>query len=819
MRVRSLLAAAAGLILLCVGVHRYSQGSVDVVSADANAQSLDEVDPCGDGLTVEESAQLQQLLQLQQLPSYGTLNEIMKDQDFIEQKIARLKMKRGKRGPRGRKGTDGTCGRGEPGPPGQDGGPGKNALPGKNGPPGRPGRRGRNGVPGARGLQGKRGFAGRPGRPGLPGKPGISGKPGVGGRNGNKGKPGKLGVRGTLGRRGVVGHRGLNGRTGRTGRKGGVGRRGPTGKRGVFGKPGKKGRTGRHGRNGLGGVRGKAGKKGGRGARGKMGAPGRPGRDKHQTKQKGHIIGMVTDAITGLSIGGAKVFISKGGRGIARRKTEDLTGRYYAPLAPGKFKVSATKTGYYTAKRTVVMKGLSVHRVDIVLAPKLYPGQLRIVTTWNQPQLIVSSYLQTPHKCVVSEKTRKCTDISGAKAVYDYDKCQGHGPETMTIRRFMKGTYNFFLVQDSRWGKITRGRAVVRVYTSKKIMTFRIGNYGRVVNKVGKGRAWCVFKIDGAKAADKSPELAVSDCATEDELTVQRMIRRAAHNVLVFRVLKARGKLKVKKTKSRRSKRRKKAITGVMSGKVINAVNGKGVRGAKITVLRRGVVAKTVRTTSRGMYYIRLVYGAYKLKIEARGMDVNKQSANLAQSRVAKTLILSPKLHRGEFRLVLTWTTTPKDIDSYLKTPDGCVISFRKRFCNRLGGKANLDLDNTHGKGPETITVHKAIAGKYIYYAKQYSRRGSFRASRATVRIFLPNGRSIIHRLGGYGKITGPHGRGRTWIVAVIDGTTGRIASGAAVSSAAISGRRRTRRSRSRRRRSRRGRSRRGRSRRRRFGR
>ena len=63
--------------------------------------------------------------------------------------------------------------------------------------------------------------------------------------------------------------------------------------------------------------------------------------------------------------------------------------------------------------------------------------------------------LQTPHKCVVSEKTRKCTDISGAKAVYDYDKCQGHGPETMTIRRFMKGTYNFFLVQDSRWGKIT----------------------------------------------------------------------------------------------------------------------------------------------------------------------------------------------------------------------------------------------------------------------------------------------------------------------------------------------------------------------------
>ena len=77
-----------------------------------------------------------------------------------------------------------------------------------------------------------------------------------------------------------------------------------------------------------------------------------------------------------------------------------------------------------------------------------------------------------------------------------------------------------------------------------------------------------------------------------------------------FFFLQARGKLKVKKTKSRRSKRRKKAITGVMSGKVINAVNGKGVRGAKITVLRRGVVAKTVRTTSRGMYYIRLVYAA-----------------------------------------------------------------------------------------------------------------------------------------------------------------------------------------------------------------
>jgi hypothetical protein len=557
-----------------------------------------------------------------------------------------------------------------------------------------------------------------------------------------------------------------------------------------------------NGRNGRNGKRGKSGKKGKKGPRGKPGKKGVKGRNKHQTKEKGHVIGSVIDAVSGMALGGVKVYITKNGRGILRRKTEDGTGRYYAPLSPGKFKIRATKQGYYPAIRSVKMVGLTIHRVDIVMSPKLYPGQLRIVTIWNSAPLKMSSFLQTPYKCVVSGKTRKCTDAtSGAKAVYDYDKCAGHGPQTMTIRKFKVGTYNFFLTQDSRFGKITRGHVVVRMYTPKKVMTFRVNSYGRLINKVGKGRAWCVFKIDGAKALQKSPELAISDCASEDSLSVSRMVRHAAHNVMIYRVLQARKKLKAKPDAIKQPKKAKNAISGVISGKVISAVNGKGVRGAKISIIQRGVVFKTVRTTSRGLYYARVPYGSYRLTIMKRGMDANPQSVSVAQKTVRKTLIVSPKLKRGEFRLVLTWSTTPKDLDSYLKTPDGCIISFRKRFCNRLGGRANLDLDNTHGKGPETITVHKPIAGKYIYYIQQYSRRGSFRASRATVRIFLPNGRSYKHRLGRFGKVIGPHGRGRTWIVAVIDGTTGRIASGAAVSPAAIKSARSSRRRRRRRRR------------------
>ena len=63
---------------------------------------------------------------------------------------------------------------------------------------------------------------------------------------------------------------------------------------------------------------------------------------------------------------------------------------------------------------------------------------------------------------------------------------------------------------------------------------------------------------------------------------------------------------------------------------------------------------------------------------------------------------------RAQMRIVLTWSKTPADLDSYLSTPDGCVINYRARHCKRAG-TADLDVDNRKGFGPETITIRKPV--------------------------------------------------------------------------------------------------------------
>jgi adhesin/invasin len=146
-----------------------------------------------------------------------------------------------------------------------------------------------------------------------------------------------------------------------------------------------------------------------------------------------------------------------------------------------------------------------------------------------------------------------------------------------------------------------------------------------------------------------------------------------------------------------------------------------------------------------------------------------------AASPTSKLLLLSPKLAAGSMRIVLTWDASPKDMDSYLLTPSGCTVSYQKRECADDGQRAVLDLDNTHGNGPETTTIHKAKKGKYTFCVKQYSRHGSMSSSGATVRVFLPSGRTMVKRIGTDGKVRGHKGRGRTWAVLQIDGRTNAV--------------------------------------------
>lgn len=752
-------------------------------------------------LAVEDQTKL---VRLQELMS---LTAIQQDQKILQKQINALKKKSGPRGRRGAPGAKGTCGPGDPGIAGNPGRPGRNAGPGRPGLPGKPGKNGRNGRNGRRGRKGRKGAKGWRGRPGLPGKPGLSGlpgKPGVDGRGGPRGPrgvKGKVGHRGRTGRVGVLGHRGRRGVPGRRGRAG------PRGGSGHKGKRGYNGRNGHSGRRGKVGHRGSKGKKGFLGIRGRSGPRGRNGRNTLKVHERPHAIGVTIDAATGLVIPGVRITFMQGAAARAAC-TSGQNGRYYASVEPGDYRAKAVKTGYYPAFRKLSVRGTQISRRDIVMSPKLLYGQSRFVLTWNAPELHLEMFLRDAGGCVVSGVRKRCKASDGGQVTFEQEKCSGHGPQSILVQRWspvLKPKYYLFVRQTSRFGRLSNGNVVVRFIHAGRITVYRQSRYGKISGPVGKGRNWCVMTIDGRMMKKNKAIKAVKNCAGMPKMTIKRKLRHTLRKIQKDKSKKADKRARPKPKPQRVTKKTPK---GVLSGTVISVLNGKPVPYATIVVERDGVKVRELTATRKGAYYTRVPYATYKLRGQKPGHITNVQKVTVASSNTKKDLYLSPKLGPGMIRLVLTWHTTPKDLDSYLQTPGGCTVQYRRRFCRDGRGRADLDLDNTHGKGPETITIRKPKSGVYKYYIRQYSRHGNLVSSSATARVYFPNGKMRMYKVGKFGKLRGRRGRGRIWVVACINAKTGAITNGAAPTCTPprnVRGRRgSSRRRRSRRRRSRR---------------
>jgi len=133
---------------------------------------------------------------------------------------------------------------------------------------------------------------------------------------------------------------------------------------------------------------------------------------------------------------------------------------------------------------------------------------------------------------------------------------------------------------------------------------------------------------------------------------------------------------------------------------------------------------------------------------------------------------MSPIPEPGEIRFVLNWGAEPRDLDSHLKTPEIDSVEYHISYSNRGNAYdppyAILDVDDTDGYGPETITIKQTFSGTYIYYIHNYS-GGNFSGSNGTVRVY--NSPSCDGE-----KIDIPEqGSGRYWYVCEIDGESGSL--------------------------------------------
>ena len=100
--------------------------------------------------------------------------------------------------------------------------------------------------------------------------------------------------------------------------------------------------------------------------------------------------------------------------------------------------------------------------------------------------------------------------------------------------------------------------------------------------------------------------------------------------------------------------------------------------------------------------------------------------------------MLSPEVGEGEIRIVLTWGSSPTDLDSYAIGKSSSGRNFNINFSNKtIADIGNLDVDDTSSYGPETITITDTGAS-FTYSVVDFRAEGTMGSSGATVKVYLP---------------------------------------------------------------------------------
>ena len=186
--------------------------------------------------------------------------------------------------------------------------------------------------------------------------------------------------------------------------------------------------------------------------------------------------------------------------------------------------------------------------------------------------------------------------------------------------------------------------------------------------------------------------------------------------------------------------------TGHLSGVVVDAVSGDGVKDAVLTFqpAKKSIRQKSVKTDAEGIFSVDLEPSVYTILITADDYVEEEFIFEIKEGRnySGEQFTISPKLKKGTARIVLEWNAEPQDLDSYLmgSTDDGKDVSvnFRQKEAKSGGDViAALDLDDIDGYGPETTTIYN-LNGVYQFQVADFRRTGTLKQYGATVKVYLP---------------------------------------------------------------------------------
>lgn len=211
---------------------------------------------------------------------------------------------------------------------------------------------------------------------------------------------------------------------------------------------------------------------------------------------------------------------------------------------------------------------------------------------------------------------------------------------------------------------------------------------------------------------------------------------------------------------------------GTVTGMVTSSQTGDPLEGVTIRVVG-GTASAT--TDASGEYTLVVPSGIQELSASYTGYYTLTADLYVnADENHTQNFSLSPIISAGSgtMRMVLTWGESPSDLDSHLLTPEIDGIEHHVYFGDHgdslSAPYARLDVDDTSGYGPETITIYEAQPGTYRYYIYNWSGTPDIAGCGAQVQLYNEDG--LIQ------TVTVPaSGEGNYWYVCDIDGTAGSV--------------------------------------------
>ena len=230
---------------------------------------------------------------------------------------------------------------------------------------------------------------------------------------------------------------------------------------------------------------------------------------------------------------------------------------------------------------------------------------------------------------------------------------------------------------------------------------------------------------------------------------------------------------------------------GTIHGYIIDSETGIGVKGLYIRIYNdKGSLISSCVSQDNGYYSSEsLASGYYKITVKDQRTYSSVGGKENTYMGIEKSIVLTdylnyngvniliiPKKDVGQASIVLEWGNSPRDLDSHLigyRIVDGMnyyeaafeVCYYDKTYIVNDDVKVKLDIDDTDGFGPETITINNLDKAKYVYYVHKFSSDGRLADSNAVVKITLYEQGSKINQ---YTFTVPPDGEGQYWSVFAI---------------------------------------------------